>query len=895
MDYTVGTYIRGYIKRTKEVLKNPGIMIPSILLMIIMSAGQLILAILTSRRSLNGALAFLSVISYANGGMYGGVPGAIGGILGKMLFIAVLNSFIVGIMTKQNPFGNFFAGIGRSFTAFAFKRPYDIAAWLFGAGSAVLIYNACNLTQGRMNGAIGVYLLILVVGSLGKRNSFLYGLILRVFFESRIKDRLSKQTVTSLMGGSAAGYLLGTILTIIGAKICTLTGLILLIFAIIFFLIGMAVKPRIAMMTVVILIGSSFAMLFTGQSEANANAAMDRYLGLYKIKGSFRNFSTFDTEGLDDFFYKNYIGTEYHFDENEKLVYDTHEEPQYGRTQTFLGFVYDEGGEYKFVHNGGVTIEDFEKRGLSYEQMLQKVIDKTYKETYYISKTEYDAEAKTIDLVVDEIMDPEDSHGVDLIYANYHLEFIDNPDGTVSIEGYKEAMCHFESGEEKDYPDGTVDITGMMVDTKGEPVVMTPIVAPDFGKKSDKGKDKAGSDSQKASEEGIEGTEDAGSEAENGDELSEDFDIEDFLEAYDGHLPDPETIVEQFGASLGGLIISMLGPGAFGGGMPIGGSPLGPWVSFDEDGDVQYTDPATGQKSIYVSNGDGTYTNPLSGVTYNLNDINNMADSRAGNADNIRRDNAGLRAWQDRQREINSNELSYTAKAWSEEKAGRNAEFNHELYQDRLYAKNGVETGDYDAYKKKWLGQQQKESELNAYYEERAAYMDAGYNTAKAYQDQADRFMNWAEKNNKSAMVWVVKTAYTGLRETASQAGEFMAGNQSASQAAAKSLVNSVAAIAKDNCGDNPVTKVTTHTVAEMVKTAAAGKIDGKTNEQIKKEMEKAGAKGFVDGLKTAIQDSVDEKLGTDKGYYTAGEYVADHVMKPAKEEFERTYGPAGD
>lgn len=67
---------------------------------------------------------------------------------------------------------------------------------------------------------------------------------------------------------------------------------------------------------------------------------------------------------------------------------------------------------------------------------------------------------------------------------------------------------------------------------------------------------------------------------------------------------------------------------------------LSRWMRFDGDGDIEATDPVNGQKRTYVKNGDGTYTNPVSGATYTPQELSEQLEHRADNANTIRQDEA---------------------------------------------------------------------------------------------------------------------------------------------------------------------------------------------------------------------------------------------------------------
>jgi hypothetical protein len=67
-------------------------------------------------------------------------------------------------------------------------------------------------------------------------------------------------------------------------------------------------------------------------------------------------------------------------------------------------------------------------------------------------------------------------------------------------------------------------------------------------------------------------------------------------------------------------------------------SGLSRWLRFDGDGDIEATDPVNEQKRTFVKNGDGTYTDPISGATYTPEELSEQLEHRAGNAGTIRQD-----------------------------------------------------------------------------------------------------------------------------------------------------------------------------------------------------------------------------------------------------------------
>jgi hypothetical protein len=69
-------------------------------------------------------------------------------------------------------------------------------------------------------------------------------------------------------------------------------------------------------------------------------------------------------------------------------------------------------------------------------------------------------------------------------------------------------------------------------------------------------------------------------------------------------------------------------------------SGLSRWLRLDDDGDIEATDPVNGQRRTFVKNGDGTYTDLVSGSTYTPEELSEQLEHRADNAGTIRQDQA---------------------------------------------------------------------------------------------------------------------------------------------------------------------------------------------------------------------------------------------------------------
>lgn len=146
-------------------------------------------------------------------------------------------------------------------------------------------------------------------------------------------------------------------------------------------------------------------------------------------------------------------------------------------------------------------------------------------------------------------------------------------------------------------------------------------------------------------------------------------------------------------------ILGLGGAGGLGGGG--GGGDLGPHIVRDGDGDLIATDPATGQPFTYVKNPDGTYTNPVSGVTVTEESLREQMDYRDRNKDNFAQDDETARQAIEDQRQDNqlptpvpneSKQLDYIQKL-IDRLRGDNNDYADSLANKLEQIKSGMVTG----------------------------------------------------------------------------------------------------------------------------------------------------------------------------------------------------------
>lgn len=279
------------------------------------------------------------------------------------------------------------------------------------------------------------------------------------------------------------------------------------------------------------------------------------------------------------------------------------------------------------------------------------------------------------------------------------------------------------------------------------------------------------------------------------------------------------------------------------------GFDLGPHIRMDEDGDLNVKDPATGEERLYKDNGDGTYTNPLTGATYTPAELKDSLESREENAELIRQDEAVREAAVAEQAEENKKVSFYDAEARAEREAAEK-EAAHDLYKEKMYFKHGVEEGDDKGVKRDILEHANEEYQEQAKYEARAEYANAGYETAKQTKQAADVAIDVMAEIDKTGMGKVVKDGYAVASSAAGNAGEVMAGEKSVGAALAQTVVDSAAELAKNHT-DSVAGKYAANIFGDSAKEMSKEALKGGSLEDIRK----AGEKGAISGAVNATVD----------------------------------------
>ena len=192
-------------------------------------------------------------------------------------------------------------------------------------------------------------------------------------------------------------------------------------------------------------------------------------------------------------------------------------------------------------------------------------------------------------------------------------------------------------------------------------------------------------------------------------------------------------------------------------------------MRFDGDGDIEATDPVKGQRRTFVQNGDGTYTDPVSGTTYTPEELSEQLEHRADNAGTIRQDEAQFRqnVSEDSQRnQERSDESSQLEKDLQRERQERSRKEKVERVATDLGMSGASEKQVIDELKRRMERDEAYRQKMNDYAQRR----DTAVDILEATVDIADYTMAAGEAVVPGGKT--VSATYKGIKNTVSTMAE---------------------------------------------------------------------------------------------------------------------------
>lgn len=186
-------------------LKSPGKLMPGFLLGLV----WLIVSTLPALGITLPGQDIASWLTFAQGGMQGGTPGAVGGVLGKGVFAAVLT----GLFTKNSPKGNAIEKKNGEP-----QRRGSFGLLLIGNGVALILFNFFTWDNSVQNSMIGVVAALGTLRAMGRESGFLRRLVTALAQRFSPKRMAGPRDIGILGAGLATGFALSVPMSLIAGS-----------------------------------------------------------------------------------------------------------------------------------------------------------------------------------------------------------------------------------------------------------------------------------------------------------------------------------------------------------------------------------------------------------------------------------------------------------------------------------------------------------------------------------------------------------------------------------------------------------------------------------------------------------------------------------------------------
>lgn len=271
------------------------------------------------------------------------------------------------------------------------------------------------------------------------------------------------------------------------------------------------------------------------------------------------------------------------------------------------------------------------------------------------------------------------------------------------------------------------------------------------------------------------------------------------------------------------------------------------WLSFDGDGDIETTDPVNGQRRTFVHNGNGTYTDPLSGATYTPEELSELMEYRADNAGTIRQDEVQFKNNVDEDSQRNQ-ERSDESKQLEEDLQRERQERARREKIERVATELGISGASEDEIRQELARRMERDEDFRQKMNDYAQRSDTAVDILEATVEAADYGMAIGEVVVPGGKT--VSATYKGIKnigETVMEKGT--------------SVGSVVEGVIKG--GTEAATTVMDSSIGKAVTTiggTVAGEIAGAVNDG--EDITRATAEGLVKGAGNAAIGAISDAAG---------------------------------
>ena len=917
-----GGFISMLLNEVKDLLKHPKKLLPTIILSIFWTVFPIL--------SVFGAnipiLRFLYTLTYSNGGMFGGFFGAVGGIFGKAVFATVVNTIIISLVAKKNPFANALKSVKGIFGKAAFSGLSAISPFLIGAGAGLILYWFFNITSSTVNCAVAVVGAVGAFSAIGKKNGILTSLVYTVTGKLTKGKFPSQITVNRTITGFSAGFALGLPLTFVRfGWLLFLIGAIIFATGIAFAVIGKnGIKKIAATAAVFILSGAiipsvlSLSVFAAGGSLPKGYVPMDQVFRLEDGDGS----QPVHYSKVDGFYLVvSHMASNTTAHKNGKAVYgvtdtDTQEnvvieqtisdKPSFTVTRkdekTNDGFTVSGKYNWKRTHTG--EPDSIYKAGDN--ELYRSDLTLTMYNIYFSNNkvyADFDGLLEA-DAGKNDVFDEPQTYRLSNTKVEGHYNF-DAENDIVYISFYVNSKSSPKTGASIYFRiDGVLPKNSSTTSSSSTTAITQddPDYKPYRGyltyTNGEKNKhDQPFPDLMDFDDDGEITWLDVAIQK----ELSHNPDWLD-LPTHKGAAAALAVITALLGAAggvLGGPLGSILGSaaqaassaaqGAFGGTPDISGEPeqkenLGRYIRRDPDGDLYVKDPITGKETLYIRQEDGRYRNTVSEQDYTVGEINDMlshVEDNKGYYSDISKKQQEAVAYQHE----HASDFSETSVKLAEQIRQQEEQ---DAKEDAIYKigyKHGVYNGDEDAIRERLAQKQAVAESINEDYHRVAANIDTAVKVAEGAKKVADVAADVVATADKTG---IFKDVYSATTAAAGNAGEVMAGNMTAAEAVAKTAVEASTEIIK-NRAQSTGAKFAANILGDSAQDATSAMLEGKDLGEVTDAAIAGAGRGLLDStVDYAI--STGNKFAASSGGQSltdAGEALASDLAKSALPKVE--------
>ncbi|WMI82531.1 phage tail tape measure protein [Anaerotignum sp. MB30-C6] len=311
------------------------------------------------------------------------------------------------------------------------------------------------------------------------------------------------------------------------------------------------------------------------------------------------------------------------------------------------------------------------------------------------------------------------------------------------------------------------------------------------------------------------------------------------------------------------------------------GDGLSRWLRFDGDGDIEATDPVTGQRRTFVQNGDGTYTDPVTGATYTPEELSEQLEHRADNSDTIRQDEAQLEQNVREDRERNQ-ERSDESRQLEEDLQRERQERSRKEKIERIATDLGMSGASEDQVRAELERRMERDEEYRQKMNDYAERRDMAVDVLEATVEMADYTMSAGETLVPGGKT--VSATYKGVKNITSTMMEKGASWGSFTEGAIKGGTEAATTMMKGGIGKAGV--------------SFGGTVAGEVAEAVNDggDLTEALAEGAVKGTLNAASGAVGDAYGDMVGGTDALNKAAETAGKLGEVGFEKNVtGTVGD